>query len=389
MIKSYRTASLFILCLLLTMCAQKAEDKYRVEVKEGIEYVHNSAEPLYPSKSIRFVEELSIFPEDEDGQILIYRPGSYAVDEDGQIYICDLQDQKIKVFDFSGRYVRSIGDKGEGPGEFKNLIRVALLPDGRLITMDWEMKRISLFTRDGQFLTSHKYRNWGYNIYLTTSTLYAREEVIFGPQTQRFVKASDFEGQELFSYGQFEYNHSQEVNEGGRRFSFSRPFDRYSIFAGDRKNGRLYHCLNDKYLIEVFDHEGQLFRKIDRPYDLVPVTESDVERYLDGFRVRGISDKDLALIEKNMEMPKLKTVTDRMIVDDQGNLWIETNETRTMEDGTSTAAFDIFNEDGIYVSKIWTPLSIGLFHKGKMYHLETDKETGFRILKRYGLIWSD
>ena len=109
-------ASILILCLLLNACARKEEDTHRVEIKEGIEYVHNPKEPLYPGKSVHFEEELSIFPEDEDGKILIYRPDRYAVDEDGHIYICDRIDQKIKVFDPSGRYVRSIGDKGEGPG---------------------------------------------------------------------------------------------------------------------------------------------------------------------------------------------------------------------------------------------------------------------------------
>ena len=388
MTRSSLAIPFLIICLLLTACARKAEDTHRVEVREGIEYVHNPAEPLYPEKSVRFVEELSIHTEDEEGNILIYRPGSYAVDEEGDIYICDLQDQKIKVFDPSGRYIRSIGDKGEGPGEFTHLSRLKILPDGRLLTLDWEMKRISLFERDGRFLTSHKFRNWGYSIYLTTPTLYAREEVIFGPQTQRFVKASDYEGQELFSYGQFEHHHSQEVNEAGRRFTFSRLFDCYSIFAGDQKNSRLYHCFNEKYLIEVYDQEGQLFRKIDRPYDPIAVTETDVQSYLEGFRVRGTTDKDLALIEKNMEMPKFKTALDRMVVDDQGNLWVETNESRITADETLTA-FDIFNEGGMYIYKIWTPLTIGLFHKGKMYRMDTNEETGFRTLKRYRVNWSE
>ena len=113
--KTMASPLLIILCLLLTTCTRKAEEPYRVEVKEGIEHVHNSAEPLYPDKSVHFGEELSIFPEDKDGQILIYRSGSYAVDESGHMYICDLQDQNIKVFDPSGQYVRSIGGKGEGP----------------------------------------------------------------------------------------------------------------------------------------------------------------------------------------------------------------------------------------------------------------------------------
>lgn len=58
----------------------------------------------------------------------------------------------------------------------------------------------------------------------------------------------------------------------------------------------------------------------------MPVTAEDKKRYLEGFS--NVSEFDLALIEKNLQMPSAKTVTDRMVVDDLGNLWVETNEER-------------------------------------------------------------
>ena len=129
-----------------------------------------------------------------------------------------------------------------------------------------------------------------------------------------------------------------------------------------------------------------LFRKIDRPYQLLPTTAEDKKKYVEGFSRS--SEKDRALIEKNVVMPKLKTVTDRMIVDDEGSLWVETNEEREEGDRIFTA-YDVFNKDGDYTCRVWIDMRPGLFKKGKMYRMATDEETGYRTLKRYRMIWSD
>ncbi len=376
--------------LLWFSCSKKTEEGSTVEVIDGIEYIHNTETPLYPERKVVFEEESTIRSEDDEGKIILFRPGWHLIDDEGYVYICDLQDLQIKVFDPDGLLVRTIGQKGEGPGEFQNIGEIALLPDGRLLVLDWEGNRISLFGKEGEFIDSHKFRNWSYDFYVATNTFYARDENIFGPETQLYVKAYDLSGNELFSYGKFVSHHSLQIDEGGRRFSISPlPFDVYSILAGDQKNARLYHCLNDKYLIEVYDNNGKLFRKIDRPYKRIPVSGKDREDYLDG--IRGISESDRALVDKNLEMPSVKNITDSMIVDDLGNLWVETNEQKE-EQGKMLTAFDIFNEDGIYGAKVWldiSQVSLGLFKNGKMYTRETDEETGYRVYKRYRVIWSE
>jgi hypothetical protein len=227
-------------------------------------------------------------------------------------------------------------------------------------------------------------------VYFCTESFYAREEMTFEPngtewgfKRRIFAKAFDYNGKEIFSYGEFQASQSAFVQG---RFSFSKPYDVHSVLAGDPKHERLYHCLSDKYLVEVFDQEGRLSRKIDRPYERLPVTEQDKERYLDGFRNRGSSEEDIALIEKNVVMPKWKPVTNRMIVDDQGRLWVELNEKKEEKDRVFTA-YDVFNGDGVYEAKVWLDVSLGLLRNGKMYTRETDEKTGYSVYKRYRVIW--
>ena len=224
---------------------------------------------------------------------------------------------------------------------------MACLPDGRLLVMDWGLNRISLFSADGTFIQSHGYQDSSFAVYLAGESFYAREVVTIEPggapmEWKRilFVKAFDYSGTELFSYGGFTASQSNFINEAGEQFSYSRPYDAVSVLTGDPHTECLFHCLSDTYLIEVFDREGRITRKIDRPYRRLPVTVEDKQRYLASFR--NITEKKLSLIEKNAAMPDLKPVCERMLVDDSGNLWMELSEIKPDGDRTLTA-YDIFD----------------------------------------------
>jgi len=49
--------------------------------------------------------------------------GSLTADRNGAIYIADFQSAEIRVFDADGGFLRRFGRRGEGPGEFRLLLR--------------------------------------------------------------------------------------------------------------------------------------------------------------------------------------------------------------------------------------------------------------------------
>ncbi len=49
--------------------------------------------------------------------------GSLTADRNGAIYIADFQSAEIRVFDSDGGFLRRFGRRGEGPGEFRLLLR--------------------------------------------------------------------------------------------------------------------------------------------------------------------------------------------------------------------------------------------------------------------------
>jgi hypothetical protein len=174
------------------------------------------------------------------------------------------------------------------------------------------------------------------------------------------------------------------LRQGNTTFGTSIPYSPRSVFIGDQLRQLLYHCLNDKYLIEVYDSQGKLDRKIDRPYEPPPITSEDIEEFLGRFKDR--PDSPFAKMVKEMDLPKVKTVTDRMIVDSAGNLWMKTNEDR--KDGEKTfTAFDIFDPEGLYDARVWLDFNPLFFPDGKMYRLVEDEKTGAMQLKRYRVVW--
>ena len=80
-------------------------------------------------------------------------PSDIEVDEARSlIYVVDAGSARVLVFDFEGRFLKAIGRKGQGPGEFARPTGAGLLPDGALAVADFDGGRIELFDAAGTFV---------------------------------------------------------------------------------------------------------------------------------------------------------------------------------------------------------------------------------------------
>ena len=99
-----------------------------------------------------FEPELRIGSVDEPDYSLTY-VADLEVGPDGRIYVLQRQEQLIRVFDRTGRFVGTIGRRGAGPGEFASPSRMGWKGD-TLWVIDKHQRRISFFGPDGTFLSS-------------------------------------------------------------------------------------------------------------------------------------------------------------------------------------------------------------------------------------------
>ena len=77
--------------------------------------------------------------------------GSISIGADGALYVSDSDLLSIREFDSEGRFVREIGRPGEGPGEFRSIAGVSVLPDGRLAAWDRGNRRVTVYGVDGDY----------------------------------------------------------------------------------------------------------------------------------------------------------------------------------------------------------------------------------------------
>ncbi|GAC1471706.1 MAG: 6-bladed beta-propeller [Desulfuromonadaceae bacterium] len=80
------------------------------------------------------------------------KPTYVAIDRSDTIYVTDSMNFTIRVFDESGRYMRSIGQIGDAPGSFARPKGIALDSDQNLYVLDSIFANFQLFNQKGQLL---------------------------------------------------------------------------------------------------------------------------------------------------------------------------------------------------------------------------------------------
>ena len=67
-------------------------------------------------------------------------------------------DARVLKFDKNGRFIKSWGGKGSGPGQFQVAHGIAIDAKGLLWVADRENQRIQVFDQDGRFVREIKYK---------------------------------------------------------------------------------------------------------------------------------------------------------------------------------------------------------------------------------------
>jgi hypothetical protein len=109
----------------------------------------------------RLVEDLRIGGADS-GVASFNDVRGLAVTPAGGILVLDFQSQEIRLFDSTGRFVKLVARKGQGPGELANANGMVTGPDGALTVNDPQNGRFSVYDQDGTFVRQHTVPGWGY-----------------------------------------------------------------------------------------------------------------------------------------------------------------------------------------------------------------------------------
>lgn len=211
-----------------------------------IDVVTDKSGSIYVSDSVR----AKVFVFDKDGDFShnialkeLQRPVGLTISADGQkLYIVDTPSCQIHVTTLKGKYLNSIGKRGNGDGEFNRPTFMDIGSDGKLYVSDSMNHRVQVLDKDGNFIS--KFGQIGQEI----GSFGSPRGISLDSQNNIYVSDTMFNNMQIF-------NQNGELlmvlgNYGGQRGQFSLPED-ISITAD-----------NMIYVTDVNNKRVQVFRLI-------------------------------------------------------------------------------------------------------------------------------
>lgn len=359
---------------------------WTVPIQEGtpiIEYAHVPSEER--TEWIEMELDLTM-GNAEDGDGSIYRPFAFATDDTGRVYVADVGDHQVKVFDSEGKHVRNLGRKGQGPGEFIGPIGVTVA--GSTLVVADETK-LSLWTLDGEHIAAVATRSLAPSdlFGLTDGTVivgYPALDESKGLQTSKFARW-DQEAQELTVYPTLQIPalvfYPSRSSEG--RTTVGTGMTWPSVAAG--RDGDVFLTQSDEYQVLAFNAEGTPRWALRVAMPRPPLFRRDIERTLESVRRRFPE-----ATERSIDWPPASYALDRIWIDGHGHLYVLLYA--PAEPAAQEREVDVYSRDGnrLFAGRMtlpagaWTRMSAssGDF----MFYMGPDEETGEWTVSRYRLI---
>lgn len=343
----------------------------RIEERDGITFVNNPAIPTHEGEILTLQEELSIGHDNGKAEYLFSRVNDIDVDDEGRIYIIDDSDSNIRVFDNNGGFLRTIGRKGQGPGEFERPVYVQIIANNELYVVDYSGRAV-YFSPEGDYISQETLPRPIFPVKRDSrGNLVGIEFAAPPPLGGKVIKKYDSHFKPLMVIATEEMG-TREVFDIGKPSCYCAVIPSDRVIWGD----------SSEYVLYVLDPRGQLIKKITKDHKPLAISAADREgyekRYAEPLKAgMKISFRD--------HFPAFSDI----LVDDQERIWVKTYE-RVGQD-ENAFHFDIFNSDGIYIAKVPMKISLdrtSVWKRNRLYAL-MDSPEGYPMVKRYKVTWKD
>ena len=287
----------------------------------------------------------------------------------GEIAISNAASQEVRFYDPAGAYLRSVGRRGGGPGEFKGLGPIQVLQGDSLFAFDILQQRLSVFSPAGDFVRSvqmERTPDGGYPFavgMLRDGSVIARVISSNGSASQGLQRSTEtylrYSGDGKLrdtvtvQPGSERFIQSQSGEGGMMRGSITTPlFGHLRVMAVGAD--RLVFGGNESYELAIYTPEGVLERLVRRRQPARPVTPEALDALLKT-RLDRISDparrqqmeRTYAEIPHPETMPFYETV----MLDDESNLWVR----EFQPPPAGPPAWTVFDPDGRVLGAVSMP----------------------------------
>lgn len=361
-----QTAAIGILAgfFLIGLCVsatsgQNTQWKGNIETVDGVKVVRNPKKPLYGDIKLDLEEDLKIGKPD-DPNYLFYRVRGLDVDKDGNIYVADMSNFRIQKFDKTGKYLLTIGRKGQGPGEFDLPTTVHIEEKTGNILVQDQAYTIEIFAADGKPIRSMRLENAFRGFSITSDgTIVALMTVTSGTTANHRLARISPEGKAAQVYVDVPYTMHIEQVAGG---TMSVTTGHELAIQFDRIGGDSFvNGYSKEYSFSIIDIAGKPLLRFTKEEPAPKFTSKEKARF------------------KRIPIPENKPYFYALFTDDMGRIYVQRNNTWA-EEGDIRKEIDVFSRDGYFLYRTKLPKHTAVIGSGYVYALEVNDD---EIIKRF------
>ncbi len=225
-------------------------------------HVELPAEPSCHGCTIELVK-VARLGQPEDSILLDATSGSVGVTTQGEFLVPAAGNVRVAVYDRNGRFVRTFGRRGPGPGEFQFLHRIQVLPGDTVLVSDARNK-VQLFGPNFEYVRSINVPDLG----SVSGTTMPNGEVVTQRRADMLVVIRP-DGSVSDSIPVIPVPQAKKCGACNSRW-----------LAASSTHGRLWSTVSNRYQIQQIDREGTVHQTLTRspawftPWDSVPEPRS-------------------------------------------------------------------------------------------------------------------
>lgn len=371
---------LFAISYTKTKIAEKAQWRGEIEYEDGVKVIKNPAEPVYGEIPLDLEEDLSIGREDDDNY-MFYQVAKIDVYDQGNIYLLERGNYRLQKFDIAGRHLKTVGEKGQGPGEFERPYTFSLDKENNIYVS--EFRKIHMFNSKGKFVKSTLLANF------TTNFFIIPDENIFGiasitteEKWNRCVVKMDSNGTIIKNIAQFaDVKPVRRKAQEGRIMSFSIGHE-YTprLYFLQSVNNKLLYVHSLEYSLFQINYEGDLELIIKKEEPQHPISQKEKSKIYEDFST--LEKKwPKGVVKEAVQFPPHRPFFNRILPDERGRIYVR--RVKSALDESEKVEFDIFSQDGRYLYRTNLPFGPEIIKNGYFYDHYASEEKGEVKIKRY------
>ncbi|RLE02084.1 MAG: hypothetical protein DRJ11_08130 [Candidatus Aminicenantes bacterium] len=207
---------------------------------------------VYSQEKIKLEQDFSIGENSGDENYIFGRISDIAISPKDEIFVLDTAKWVVSKFSRNGKFLLSVGKRGQGPGEFGTYpVAIETDNEGNLIVA--EFRKISIFNNEGKFLGSFKLDFQCQDFFIDDSNWI----ILLGLKDGKIFHIYNRNGEEIFSFRK-PVEIPQKYLKYKRLPNMNLPFKVYFT-----KNKRLIYMNPYKYELIIADKVNQIVKKIE------------------------------------------------------------------------------------------------------------------------------